>query len=793
MKKLHLICNAHIDPVWHWTYDEGISAALSTFKAACDLLDEYDYVFCHNESLLYEAVEKNCPELFERIKKFVKEGRWKIMGGWYIQPDCLIPNGESFVRQIATGKKYFKEKFGVEPEIALNFDSFGHSIGLVQILAKNGYKGYASSRPFKWSMPYPDGKFYHWTAPSGDSVIYCNFGPYGSLLGDAVGKIKRNMPYEDVDGLLWGVGNHGGGASRKDLKEISEFSIEGTEIIHSSLEDLYNDNIAVKETIDHSLVTCMAGCYTSMAKIKKAHRNAESDLYATEKMMAVASLCGKKFDLSDLETAQKKLLLSEFHDILPGSCVEDGEENGLELLRTCSSIVKDYRTNAFMHLCLGDSPAKTGEYPIYVFNPMPYEITAPLEAEYMLANQNWSDDFLVPKVYLGDKEIPSQQIKENSNMNLDWRKRIAFTAKLKPLSVTRFSVFHEPQTRKLYNFDYPAVPAKILDVTANSPLLGKSLALELFEDTADPWGGQKTDIVGIGKNPVDFDLMTEKECQAFLNSTDAITPIHQTEDGDVLKTVEGFYKKNDSKAVIEYKKYKEFPFIDVKVSVEFVEKDKALKLRVPLPDGVVLGDGPFIIEEKPIEHEISFQKWVGVKQKDGKVFAIINDRVHGAKVDGGYIHLTLLRAPAYCAHPLPIDSEGTIPGSRKLVPTDRYIPRIECGKYTFNFRIMTGTVEEVTAMSELFNQKPYAINVFPIGSGEKRVDIHTDKEVIMPAFKISDDGGYVFRFFNPEMKDKTFTLWVDKANVTITMHKAEVVSVRYNNGKFEVLHDKMPV
>ena len=71
MKKLHLICNAHIDPVWQWTYDEGISAALSTFKSACDLIDEFDYVFCHNESCLYEAVEKNSPELFERIKAHV--------------------------------------------------------------------------------------------------------------------------------------------------------------------------------------------------------------------------------------------------------------------------------------------------------------------------------------------------------------------------------------------------------------------------------------------------------------------------------------------------------------------------------------------------------------------------------------------------------------------------------------------------------------------------------------------------------------------------------------------------
>ena len=99
-KKLHLICNAHIDPVWQWTWDEGVSAAIATFKSACDLADEFDFIFCHNESILYEQIENICPELFERIKNLVAQGKWKIMGGWYIQPDCLMPNGESIIRHI---------------------------------------------------------------------------------------------------------------------------------------------------------------------------------------------------------------------------------------------------------------------------------------------------------------------------------------------------------------------------------------------------------------------------------------------------------------------------------------------------------------------------------------------------------------------------------------------------------------------------------------------------------------------------------------------------------------------
>ena len=146
MKKiLHLICNSHIDPVWQWDWDEGAGAALATFYAACNLLDKYDFVFCHNEVILYEYIEKYDPELFERIKKLIVEGKWKIMGGWYCQPDCFVPSGESFIRQITLGREYFWEKFGQRPTTALNFDSFGHTRGLPQILKKTGFSDKLSS------------------------------------------------------------------------------------------------------------------------------------------------------------------------------------------------------------------------------------------------------------------------------------------------------------------------------------------------------------------------------------------------------------------------------------------------------------------------------------------------------------------------------------------------------------------------------------------------------------------------------------------------------------------------
>ena len=147
-RTVHLLCNAHIDPVWLWEWEEGAATAISTFRTAADLCEAFPgFVFNHNEVILYRWVEEYEPELFTRIQRLVKEGKWHIMGGWYLQPDCNMPSGESFVRQILLGRRYFAEKFGARPTTAINFDPFGHTRGLVQIMAKSGYDSYLFCRP----------------------------------------------------------------------------------------------------------------------------------------------------------------------------------------------------------------------------------------------------------------------------------------------------------------------------------------------------------------------------------------------------------------------------------------------------------------------------------------------------------------------------------------------------------------------------------------------------------------------------------------------------------------------
>ncbi|MBO5439149.1 MAG: alpha-mannosidase, partial [Clostridia bacterium] len=241
-KKIHMICNAHIDPIWQWDWPEGVSATLSTFYTAVRLANEFDYIFCHNEVTVYKYIEEYAPELFEKIKELVKAGKWHIMGGWYLQPDCNMPCGESFVRQIREGQRYFKEKFGVCPTTAINLDPFGHSVGLVQIVKKCGQDSYMFMRPFSHEISLPNEQFI-WRGLDGSEIKATRICHYGSGLGKSAKTIRDRANEQNVPvGIaLWGVGNHGGGPSYKDLTDIKEQLLTDKEIefIHSTPESFF--------------------------------------------------------------------------------------------------------------------------------------------------------------------------------------------------------------------------------------------------------------------------------------------------------------------------------------------------------------------------------------------------------------------------------------------------------------------------------------------------------------------------------------------------------------------------
>lgn len=446
MKTLYLLSNAHLDPVWQWEWEEGAAAAVSTFRAAAGFCEEYDgYIFNHNEVILYQWIEEYEPVLFARIQRLVKLGKWHIMGGWYLQPDCNMPSGESFVRQILLGQSYFREKFGVQPTTAINFDSFGHTRGLVQIMQQAGYDSYIFMRPDELdTLPAQD---FIWQGFNGSRVMAHKIGhSYHSALGKAHEKIGQWLAEHGdapIGLILWGVGNHGGGPSRLDLDRIAQHMAEpgSFNLVHATPEQYFKELPKVKKLplYEGDLNPRFVGCYTSMIRIKQKHRQLENELYMTEKMLAAASLQGLlSYPQQELNGALRDLLTAQFHDILPGTSIQPAEEASIRTLDHGLETAARLKARAFFALAAGQPQAAAKEYPVLIYNPHPYPVTGLFECEFMLEDQNWLEQFSNPAVYRGGERIPSQPEKEHSNLNLDWRKRVVFRAELAPSSMNRF-------------------------------------------------------------------------------------------------------------------------------------------------------------------------------------------------------------------------------------------------------------------------------------------------------------------------------------------------------------------
>lgn len=169
-KKIYFIGNAHLDPVWVWRWQEGSAEAKATIRSALDRMKEYpEFRFVCSSSAVYQWIEEFDPAMFEEIRQRVHEGRFVIVGGWYVQPDCNLPSGESFARHSLYGQRYFMEKFGKISEVGYNVDSFGHHAMLPQILKKSGMNRYVFMRPRKDEKALPS-ELFRWQSPDGSSV-----------------------------------------------------------------------------------------------------------------------------------------------------------------------------------------------------------------------------------------------------------------------------------------------------------------------------------------------------------------------------------------------------------------------------------------------------------------------------------------------------------------------------------------------------------------------------------------------------------------------------------------------
>jgi len=348
--EVYLIGNAHIDIAWLWRMAETKLVARNTFDTVIANMAEYPELrYAQSQAVTYRWMEERYPEIFGRIADKIRTGQWEVVGGMWVEPDCNMISGESWVRQFLYGKRYFRDKFGQDVRLAWNPDSFGYNWNMPQILRKCGIDAFITQKIW-WNdttvFPY---YIFHWEGADGTRLL-SYFPPQGYTSRVELPRVVSDITkYEAVTGfkkslILYGLGDHGGGPNREILDRVRHYQTLAIhpEFRHSpageflkKLEPELGDRIPVWR--DELYLEYHQGTFTTQAETKRNNRRAESGLAAAEKLASLAALHGADYPRARLEETWLPALTHQFHDILPGSSItpvyRDAVEAYAEVLR----------------------------------------------------------------------------------------------------------------------------------------------------------------------------------------------------------------------------------------------------------------------------------------------------------------------------------------------------------------------------------------------------------------------------------------------------------------------------
>ena len=353
---LILAGHAHIDMNWMWSWQETVAATLDTFRTMLAIMDEYpDFHFSQSQASVYKIVEEFDPDMMDRIKARIAEGRWEVTASAWVEQDKNMPSTESMARHILYTKNYLRDTWGLDPaalELDFSPDTFGHSAHMPEILSHGGVKYYYHCRGTDSGETLD-----RWKAPSGREVlIYREPYWYNSAITPHIGAGLVDLSLK-CGGLktglvVYGVGDHGGGPTRRDLEralEMMQWPIYPA-IRFGTIREFFHLAESVRENltvVDHELNFILTGCYTTQGRIKMGNRKTEAALGDAEALAGLASgLVGASYRPAQYERAWRNVLFTHFHDILTGSCVQDSREHAMGLFSEALAVANTNRANA---------------------------------------------------------------------------------------------------------------------------------------------------------------------------------------------------------------------------------------------------------------------------------------------------------------------------------------------------------------------------------------------------------------------------------------------------------------
>jgi alpha-mannosidase len=808
---IRIVGNSHIDMAWLWPWTETVEVVRNTFQSVLDLMREYpDFKFTMSSARTYEWMQEKYPDLFKQIEQRVKEGRWEIIGGMWVEPDLNMPDGESLVRQILVGKRYFQKNFGVDVKIGWNPDSFGYNYQLPQIYKKSGMD-YFVTQKLLWAhefttFPY---KLFWWQAPDGSRLLtYFPHDYAGGIDAEPLAKdLSIWMPsiygpkLTDSPEMmhLYGVGDHGGGPTRVMLDHADQ--LRAPESVYPKLQfsfarEFFSDlekklpSMQVPTWDGELYFQYHRGVFTTQAETKRRIRRAEENVLNAEKFASLATLYGSAYPQDGMELTWKNLLFDHFHDIMPGSGIAVNYLDAKRNLENVDRAAKQVTADSLAEIAAHINTNREG-VPVILFNPLSWTRTDVSEIEAQLPEAARQ----IAVVDSNGKLAETQLLSIDSDTHRAHFLLLSHAPSLGYATYFVRSATSAPAVHSLLKASADSLENEFVRVKIDpksgcmTSLFDKRSGTESLAPSETDTGGPKDSICG---NLLQTFVDKPKQWDAWNIDADFEKQHWDLDKADEVKLIES----GPLRAVIEVKNHFQnstfvrdiiltagSPRIDVKMEAEWHEKHILLKVAFPVSahSDKATYEIPFGSVERPTtrntpaeqaQFEVPAQRWADISDaKHG--LSLLNDCKYGYDTKGNVLRLSLLRSPE---SPDPHADEGHHAFTYSMYPHAggwKEALTIRRG-YELNYKLISLPAERHEGK---------------LAPEHSFLQVQQDNIIVSALKKAEDDKGLIVRFYEWEGKEGPVTVQVppgaDSASETDLMEKP-LSTLPVNSGAIKV-------
>lgn len=680
-KTVHIIFHAHLDPIWLWNWQAGVDEALATTRSACARLEAHPELrYSQGEAWVYRQVELLDPELFARVRAFVREGRWEIIGGWWTQPDCNFPDEAGMRHQIEAGRAYFREAFGQFPDIGFNPDSFGHQASLPGLLREYGQSHYVFMRPGPHEMALP-ARVFRWRGHEGGPEvtafrIHASYCPK-ELTADFLRGCCSDLPEGVRDTACFcGVGDHGGGPTEALIAQVERLRDEMSgelDIRFSTGREFFAAIDAQAERlplVTGELQFHSIGCYTVHRASKTALVRATSRLTQMETMLDDSSATHE--DRAELARQWRNVVFHQFHDTLGGTCIPSAYRLICNQLGGAEAFAEEWMSLELRRR-MASLPSEGGQRFIY-FNASDHPADGWFEAEPWLGHLTRQPGW----------NITDEQ---GQPVRFQWLTCEALTGWFASRLAVRMTIPANAMrvlTLRTQDAPRPILPdgdteALTGDAHCFGNLCGAAVSLYPPEMVVGNWDLALPDVISY---PDTSDTWTHGKDR--YPDTGEQLPVWGVptlaEEGPFIREVIQEGRIGDSRLLRVFRITSDSPDVEMRLRVDWQERNRVLKLVLPYSghggtrtDGICAGS----LQRAQDGCERPVQRWTRLPLCDDEALSIVCPDAFALDATAERVRITLLRSCQLAHH-------DPTPGGR---PDVRYADR---GEHDFRFRFCAG-------------------------------------------------------------------------------------------------------